>query len=634
MMTNTKYIRTILIALSLSTLRALPIQINVEIYTQQDKIAVSPYIYGRNNCFSNEPGNPTLESEIKLYKEAGLRFARENNGNNATKYNWKKKISSHPDWYNNVYNHDWDYAAKTIESKMPGLQTMWAFQLIGKVADNKNFNFNDYGYNQSKWWSGVNQNLAGGGTINQAGGNKALKDGNPDLYLKSWNADSTTAILNHWFSAGGLGLNVMNNQYWSMDNEPEIWNGTHDDIMPVLLSANDFMSKYFDVAKKARAKNPDIKLCGPVVANEWQWYKWGDETLKINGINYCWLEYFIKRVADEQKLSGVKLLDMVDIHWYPGETADNDILKLHKIFYDIDYIYPGANGVKTINGGWDASQNKEYIFKRINDWLDKHFGKNHGIEIGMTECDLKGSNPNITSVLYASVLGTFAQNGVDVFTPWSWNTGMWETMHLFSRYSKNNSIKSTSSYETAVSAYSTINDKADSMTIILVNRDMTNTHTANVRINEISVGDNYYNTFRISGLPAGETFKSHTLNALKTASVNVTNNSFSIILPALSTTAIVINNFTSSISNAETLNKPVINFNNDINELVIKRFSTVNNNTNLEITDISGKIVKNILINNVIDNEISVRLDFLKPGFYIARYRDNKSETTMKFIKD
>ncbi len=65
------------------------------------------------------------------------------------------------------------------------MQTMWAFQLIGKVAANKNNNFNDWGYNGSQWWSGVAQNLAGGGQVNPAGGSQALVNGNPDLYLKA-----------------------------------------------------------------------------------------------------------------------------------------------------------------------------------------------------------------------------------------------------------------------------------------------------------------------------------------------------------------------------------------------------------------------------------------------------------------
>jgi len=88
--------------------------VTIQVNVNQGRMPVSPYLYGRNNNFSNVFGSPTKADEIKLYKEAGLRFARENTGNNATKYNWRKKLSSHPDWYNNVYDHDWDYACNVI----------------------------------------------------------------------------------------------------------------------------------------------------------------------------------------------------------------------------------------------------------------------------------------------------------------------------------------------------------------------------------------------------------------------------------------------------------------------------------------------------------------------------------------
>src|SRR5664279_1055567 len=68
--------------------------VSVTVNTAVNKKKVSPYIYGRNNTF---------DKPAQFYKDAGLRFARMNGGNNATKYNWRKKISSHPDWYNNVY---------------------------------------------------------------------------------------------------------------------------------------------------------------------------------------------------------------------------------------------------------------------------------------------------------------------------------------------------------------------------------------------------------------------------------------------------------------------------------------------------------------------------------------------------
>ncbi len=246
--------------------------VTIQIDANAGRKTISPYIYGKNNCTSDNPGSPTSGANWKMMREAGLRFMRENEGNNSTKYNYRKKLTSHPDWYNNVYNHDWDYEAKTLGDSMPGAQGMWGFQLMGYAASNNTNNFDDWSYNSSIWWSGACQNLAGGGTVNGGGGCNANVNGNPNLYLKTWTDDSTVSILDHWFGSGGLGLNQNKIQYWSMDNEPDGWNSTHDDVMPTLPTAEAFMQLYFAVAKKARAKFPNIKLTGPIPMSEWQWY--------------------------------------------------------------------------------------------------------------------------------------------------------------------------------------------------------------------------------------------------------------------------------------------------------------------------------------------------------------------------
>jgi len=564
----------------------------VTVNATDGKKIVSPYIYGRNGSFSNSFGTVTSSSDITLFKEAGLRLARENGGNNATKYNWRKKISSHPDWYNNVYDHDWDNLSNYIMTNVPDMQVMWSFQLIGKVASNKNNNFNDWSYNMSQWWSGCSQNLAGGGVVNTSGGSIATVNGNPLLYTMDWPADSTTEVLNHWFGPKGIRLNSNNFRYWNMDNEPEIWSGTHDDVMPAQLAATAFMDKYFAVAKKARALFPGIKLCGPVTANEWQWYKWGSETLNINGKYYSWLEYFIKRVADEQKATGIKLLDVLDIHWYPGESTDVDVLQLHRIFYDKTYDYPGANGLKSINGGWDNTQTREYIFQRINDWLTLYFGANHGITIGLSESGINSSNANVNSVLYASMLGTFASNGVELYTPWTWKTGMWETLHLFSRYAKNQSVKTASTLENMVSGHTTLSDNADSMTVMLVNRDLTSSHKVTVNLSGFSVANETYNTLQLAALPANETFVSHASNALKKNTITVSGNSFSIVLPPVSTTAVILKVTASAVDSPHALSKDVALFPNPVKEcLSIAIGSQTRALTEIAVYSQEGKLV-------------------------------------------
>lgn len=598
-----------------------------------NKKAVSPYLYGRNNSFSSTFGTASWASSLYYFKEAGLLFARESDGNNGTKYNWRKKISSHPDWYNNVYDHDWDNLSKSIISNVPDMQVMWSFQLIGKVASNKSNNFNDVNYNQSQWWSGCAQNLAGGGTLNPAGGNLATVNGNPALYTMDWPADSTAGVLNHWFGTNGIGLNSSKFQYWSMDNEPEIWSGTHDDVMPTQLAASAFMDKYFAVAKKARELFPGIKLCGPVTANEWQWYNWGSETLYINGKYYCWLEYFLKRVADEQKTSGIKLLDVVDIHWYPSETADADVLQLHRVFFDKNFVYSGANGVKTINGGWDTSQTKEYIFQRINDWLTLYFGANHGIKIGLSETGINSSKANVNSVLYASMLGTFANNGIEFFTPWTWKVGMWETLHLYSRYTKNNSVQSSSTLENTVSSYTTISSNADSMTVILVNRDLSSSHKVTVNLSNFTVANGIYNTLQLAALPTTETFVSHTNNALKKATVTLSGNSFSIVLPTLSTTAILLKSTTSAIEKRPVYSSEIQLYPNPVREnLNIKIGSQSPDMTDIAIYSQDGKLLDAFKYNY--DGKTAIKINNIKliNGLYLLRIKNNNFLGYKRFI--
>ena len=98
--------------------------VNVTVDANAGRKPISPYIYGKNNNVSDDPSSPTTAAEWKFLRDAGLRFSRENGGNNCSKYNWRKKITCHPDWYNNVYATDWDYAAEKLRDSLPNAQGM------------------------------------------------------------------------------------------------------------------------------------------------------------------------------------------------------------------------------------------------------------------------------------------------------------------------------------------------------------------------------------------------------------------------------------------------------------------------------------------------------------------------------
>jgi hypothetical protein len=505
----------------------------------QGKTAISPWIYGRNNNVSDNPSKPTSAANWQLYKDAGLRMFRENGGNNSTKYNWRLKLSSHPDWYNNVYSHDWDYSLNSILTKTNNTQALFAFQLLGKVASNKNNNFSDYSYNTSQYWPGVENNWAGGGGPAPYGNGG---DGNSNLYLENWAADSTVGILTHWNS---LGYDASRYRYWNMDNEPEIWRATHDDVADSTITAEVFMQKYFAVAKAARLKYPGIKLCGPVSPNEWQWYTWNNTKVLYKGAYYPWMEYFIKRIAEEQAASGVRLLDVLDIHCYPNTASNNDLtLQLHRLWFDTQWNTKLANGVKVVGPySWNSSVKKEYFFERCNQWLTQYIGANHGVKFGISEygsiANHGSEDPNVIACWYASHLGTFADKGIEFFTPWDWYQGQWEVMHLFSNYYGTLAVNTTNSLDTLVNAYSSISADEDSVMVLIVNKDQNNARTVNLNLQNFVPTATTVNGYQLSNL-SGETFISKSTNALQTKMFSISSNTISFSAPKLSVTLIQI----------------------------------------------------------------------------------------------
>lgn len=524
-------------------------QVRVEVDFSKEVRPISKSLFGKNNSTSDNPSKPTSDADWTRIRESGATILRENSGNNSTKYNWRRKLSSSPDWYNEVVTADWDYEAGTILQKVPGVQVMYGFQLAGWAAKTNIHNWDAWTWRitHGDKWLNSHQNMTGIGAIpNDSlladGGTpgKAKKDGDTSSYLEKWPVDSSLGILKHWFGNGGLGFDRSRFLYWAMDNEPDIWSSTHDDVVKKQPDAEAFLKTFVEAAAKARALHPDIRIVGPIACNEWFWYQWPGGGTKVDGKSLPWLEYFIKRVAEEQRRTGVRLLDVFSIHFYPGNRPDADILQTHRIWFDTSYAFPGASGVKLVNGGWDNALDREFILARVRTWLDKYMGPGHGVTLGVTETGLDTDDPNINALVYASQLGEFMKEGVELFTPWSWRNGMWEVLHLYARHARGGYLPSVSSNDSLVSAYMTVNDRKDSLVGFLVNRSSSG-QSVSLLLRGASTKATSAATLRLSELPgARETFVSHASNALKTGTVSVVGGVVSMDLPARSVTALTL----------------------------------------------------------------------------------------------
>ncbi|HSQ42032.1 MAG TPA: glycoside hydrolase family 44 protein [Fibrobacteraceae bacterium] len=504
---------------------------------------ISTGIYGKNHGISDDSTDPTDADSIALYQAAGVTIFRCTGGNNQTKYNWRKKITSHPDWFNNVYAHDWDYIAEQIQDDLPGVQGLFSLQLIGWAASSTENNFGDWNfYQENGFYPTYNDNLAGGGTVDEDG--SILTEGDPSTYLEEWPADSTVGILEHWFGSGeeAQGLDTTLFRYWNMDNEPDIWSTTHDDVIDSTQPFEDFFAKYVAVAKAARTKWPGIQLVGPVLTNEWQWWNWENKPCTLNGSKVSPMEYFLYRIGQAEDSLGVKLLDVFDLHFYPGYSVDStvgNLLQVHRVLYDSTYSWSGSNGIHSIDGNWGTAV-ANYPLLRVQNWMEHYLGTGRS-RTAVTEIGTLDGNgdASVHSVVYASLLGTLADNGQELFTPWEWYDGWYEVLHLFTHYAKSVRVQSTSSLDSLVSSYASINEAGDSLTVILVNRDTSGAQSATVQLGNFSPSGNSATTLQLAGLD-GETFVSETENALVSGTVSFSDGAFSLSLPKLSVTAVLL----------------------------------------------------------------------------------------------
>jgi len=493
-----------------------PLTVTVFVDASRGRIPISPWLYGRN-------GDLTQKDERTLSIEARLRICRSTGGNNSTKYNWRNDLSTHPDWFNNVYRQYWPEKAKAINAT-PGVDGLFGLPVLGWVAKTDKYNYADWTLDREG--KRAHDNLAGGGCAT--------------LYLEPQTPEGSAAILDHWFAPGGLAVSATRFTLWHLDNEPECWRGTHDDVSGTLMTGEEAVEKFIAVAREVKTRHPEVKLMAPGFASEWFWWHWSDHGF-VQGLP--WMEFFVKRLAEESRKFGRNLIDIVDFHIYSSYEAatDEDCLNEHRLWYDPGYEFPGANGVRSYPDGWDTNRKVEMVFARMEGWIDKHFGPGSGVGIGVTESGLNSKKAMIWALWYASTLGVFADHGVRVFTAWYWTDPMWEVLHLWSRHAQSIRVEAQCSGEPRISCYASVNEAGTKMTLILVNRDGTAPRHASVKLAGFSAKPGPATVLRLANLPdQGRTFRSRKQNALGRSTVRMTGDSLTVLLPGWSITAVEI----------------------------------------------------------------------------------------------
>ncbi len=274
-------------------------------------------------------------------------------------------------------------------------------------------------------------------------------------------------------------------RYYALDNEPMLWDTAHRDVHPSPVTYDEIWQRTVAYASAIKAQDPAAQIFGP---DTWGWCDLfassadhegdctdGPDRAAHGGLPF--LDWYLKQVGDYQRANGVRLVDWVDLHFYPqgsaitlsndeGSSASLRRLRSLRALYDPSYVDESWIG-QPVN-----------LIPRVRQWINNRL---LGARLAITEYNW-GADQGISSALaQAEALAIFGREGVGLATRWEAPAELSRVEDAFRLYLNydgqggrvsGSSVATTSSVTDAVGAYTVLADNAqDRLYVLLFNRD-------------------------------------------------------------------------------------------------------------------------------------------------------------------
>ncbi|HEY6214224.1 MAG TPA: glycoside hydrolase family 44 protein, partial [Vicinamibacterales bacterium] len=524
--------------------------LNVDVSAQRNPI--SPHIYGLNFA------KPSFAQEIALP-------VRRWGGNLTTRYNFQLNATNHgSDWFfhnNNAFD-PFTSAEQTadqwIAQNAPATDSLITVPMAGFVA--KDASQSSCGFPRAEFPVQDHFDTASG--FPDCG--DGLNGGAP--VVGNDPADTSTAVtqsfVGTWAShlvathgaAGGGGV-----KFYALDNEPGLWHETHRDVHPSPFTYDESFDRGSAYAQAVKSADPGALLLGPV-QDGWLRYfyaSWrGDgseaENDRDNHGGTEFVAWYLQQMrAFEQAHPGHRLLDYLDLHFYPQNGVDqslagdasNQALRLRstRALWDATYV----------DESWIADAGPDggivRLIPRMRDWVN---GSYPGTKLAVTEYNWGGLEHINGALTQAEILGIFGREGLDLATLWAYpdsSNGLgydhFETLpgaYAFRMYRNydgagsrfgDTSVSATSSDQAQLSIFAAERASDSALTLMIINKTITTSVPATVNIAGFAPGSTA-RLFRYSDA---------NLNAIVSLPDQpIAGSSFNLTFPANSITLVVV----------------------------------------------------------------------------------------------
>jgi hypothetical protein len=525
--------KTIIAAVIILSFIAAARAIDINIDASKGKTPISPYIYGVNQ---------DIAPDVKV-------TARRLGGNRMTGYNWENNASNAgSDWQHSSDNWMLDQLNVEINNKEePGklltvfheqsltknAYTLLTLPLAGYVAKDKNGPVGQKETAPSDRWAKV-----------------VFKKGKPFTMDPDKNDDFVylDEEVNFLVNRYGKANTATGVKGYALDNEPDIWAGTHPRIHPNKAGAEEYIQKSIEVSEAVKAVDPSAEIFGPASYgfNGFRTFQDAPDYYEARWKYDWYLAYYLAKMKEASDRAGYRLLDVLDVHWYP-EARGNDI----RICESNGKAEESAEArVQAPRSLWDDKYMETswicssgncpiMLIPKLNGMIKKY---NPGTKLAFTEYNYGGGYHPSGGVALADVLGIYGKYGVYFATYWmsEWGAYTLGAFRLYRNYDGKGgvygdiNVKAGTSDIDKMTVYASLDSGDKSlMHVILINKDLANTQTARISIASKQV----YKSGEAWGFDRGSEGKV----TLRDGITGIKGNKFSVDLPPLSAYHIVLN---------------------------------------------------------------------------------------------
>ncbi|MGO9085174.1 MAG: glycoside hydrolase family 44 protein [Terriglobales bacterium] len=520
--------------------------VSVTVDVLANRHAISPYIYGG-----------AFPQDATTITESGLNVVRWG-GNAASTYNWKL-FTNNAD--NDYYFEDYNFGAlnnsadsnstqfiKDVETA--GSNPLMTMVMLPCVAQSQETSTTQGGADNYHWVFSVSQDKACSSQVDpyntDAGINLEsdcattmvasstqinrvyypLLDGPPQagdppnsLYRNQWAAALATAFGSASTCSIPYFPSLTSCHFYDMDNEIDIWGGTHVDVHPNPSGYDELAATYWNEATKLKTWDPAAVRLGPVSCCWWFYWNGANGNDKGNHAGDDFLPWWLNQIHWQDEIANTRSLDIFDIHAYPDGPDTSGYsqaqlqalaVSIYRDYWDPTLVSPSGTIDQTYTTNIQPNKTIAFRIPRMRAIANMIYP---GTPLSFTEWSaaFAGESDFSTALGDADAYGILGRERVSLSTRWtapSPSNPNYLALQLYTKYNGANSFGTTSVSDVNTgdpnlfSSYAALDSTGKTLTVMVLNKDPQNTADVTFTLNGFTPSaGNSVTTYTLSQSP-------------------------------------------------------------------------------------------------------------------------------------